>query len=40
MPTSLLPANGSVHALGGYGVSTSAKQQTPMRVKKLEKRAD
>jgi len=35
-----MPPNGSVEALGGCGVSTFAKQQTPMRVKKLEKRAD
>ena len=32
--------NGWLHALGGCGVSTVAKQQIPMRVKKLEKRAD
>jgi len=34
------PHNGRVEALGGCGVSTFAKQLTPMRVKKLEKRAD
>ena len=33
-------SNGCAHPLGGCGVSTFAKQQTKMRVKKLEKRAD
>jgi len=33
-------SNIRVEALGGCGVSTFAKQQTKMRVKKLEKRAD
>jgi len=32
--------NGSVQPLGGCVVSIFAKQTTPMRVKKLEKRAD
>jgi len=35
-----IPGNGRVEALGGCGVSTFATEQTKMRVKKLEKRAD